>query len=65
MANLYAAFRTSEFWVALVSAIVSVLVTNGVLDKGTADLVNMGFVYVIGRLVSKAAKATFPDGGSK
>lgn len=57
--------RTSEFWVALVAAIVSVLTNTGVLTKEAADFVNMAFVYVVGRLVSKTVKNVIPEGGIK
>jgi hypothetical protein len=57
--------RTSEFWVALVAAVVSVLVNANVLTKEAADFVNMAFVYVIGRLVSKTVKNVIPEGGIK
>ena len=66
MANhLVAAARTSEFWVALLGAVVSVLVSFGVLTKEAADFVNMAAVYVFGRLVSKVAKSTVSVGGAK
>jgi hypothetical protein len=55
--------RTSEFWVSVVAAIVSVLVNSGVLTKEAADFVNMAFVYVLGRLISKTAKAVVSEGG--
>ena len=51
--------RTSEFWVGLVAALSSFLVSQHVLPQSAADFINMAFVYVIGRLVSKAAKASF------
>lgn len=65
MDKFYVVVRTSEFWVAVAGALVTVLVNFGVLDKNAADFVSMGVVYIFGRLFSKAAKATFPNGGSK
>lgn len=67
MVRIYEAMRTSEFWVAFSSACLAFLVNYGVVDKTAADFVNMGIVYVVGRLFSKAAKATFPSlsGGPK
>ena len=53
--------RTSEFWVGLVAALCSFLVQQNVIPQGAADLVNMAFIYVLGRLVSKGAKAVFPN----
>ena len=56
-----AVLRTSEFWVGLVAALSSFLVAQHVLPQSAADFINMAFVYVIGRLVSKGAKAAFPN----
>lgn len=55
-----AILRTSEFWVGLVAALCTFLVSQHVIPQSAADLINMAFVYVIGRLVSKGAKAVFP-----
>lgn len=57
--------RTSEFWVALFGAIVSVLVQFNLLTKEAGDFANMAAVYVFGRLVSKVAKANLPLGDAK
>jgi hypothetical protein len=57
--------RTSEFWVAVLGAVVSVLVSFGVLTKEAGDFVNMAAVYVFGRLVSKIAKSSLPVGDTK
>lgn len=57
--------RTSEFWVAVLGAIITVLVSFGVLTKEAGDFVNMAAVYVFGRLVSKVAKSTIPVGDTK
>ena len=56
-----AVLRTSEFWVGLVAALSSFLVAQHVLPQSAADFINMAFVYVIGRLLSKGAKAAFPN----
>lgn len=55
-----AVLRTSEFWVGLVAAISSFLVAQHVIPQSAADIINMMFVYVVGRLISKGAKAVFP-----
>jgi hypothetical protein len=57
--------RTSEFWVAVLGAVISVLVSFGVLTKEAGDFVNMAAVYVFGRLVSKIAKSSLPVGDTK
>jgi len=55
--NITTVIRTSEFWVGLIAAILHFLVAQGVLSQSLADFVNMALVYVIGRLLGKAAKA--------
>jgi len=58
-------FRSSEFWVGLVAAILQFLVTQHVLSPSVAEFVNMAIVYVVGRLLGKVAKATLkPSGGA-
>lgn len=57
--------RTSEFWVAVLGAVISVLVSFGVLTKEAGDFVNMAAVYVFGRLVSKIAKSSLPVGDTQ
>ena len=64
MSRFSEALRSSEFWVAVVAAFVSVLVNFGVLTKDAAEFVNMAFVYVLGRLISKTAKAVVPERGN-
>lgn len=57
------ALRTSEFWMAIISAVVTALVKFGVVGAGTAEIllkiVEMAMVYVFGRVTSKVAKAVF------
>lgn len=65
MLKLVEVARTSEFWVAVLGAVVSVLVSFGVLTKEAGDFVNMAAVYVFGRLVSKIAKSSLPVGDTK
>lgn len=57
--------RTSEFWVALLAANMGVLVSNGIVSKDAAEFVSMAFVYVLGRIISKVAKAAYPAEGAK
>lgn len=57
------ALRTSEFWMAVISAVVTALVKFGIVGAGTAEImlkiVEMALVYVFGRITSKVAKAVF------
>lgn len=57
------ALRTSEFWMAVISAVVTALVKFGLVGAGTAEIllkiVEMALVYVFGRVTSKVAKAVF------
>lgn len=54
-------FRTSEFWVGLVAAILQFLVAKGILNQTTSDFINMAVVYIIARLLGKAAKAVIKE----
>ena len=56
-----AILRSSEFWVGLVAAILQFLVSQNIVSPGVAEFVNMAIVYVLGRLLGKAAKATFSN----
>ena len=56
-----AILRSSEFWVGLVAAVLQFLVSQHLVSPGVAEFVNMAIVYVLGRLLGKAAKATFPN----
>lgn len=54
-------FRSSEFWIGLMAAIVQFLVSQNILSPQVGDFVNMAIVYIVGRLVGKAAKAVLPS----
>jgi len=56
-----AVLRSSEFWVGLVAAVLQFLVSQHLVSPGVAEFVNMAIVYVLGRLLGKAAKATFSN----
>ena len=56
-----AILRSSEFWVGLVAAVLQFLVSQHLVSPGVAEFVNMAVVYVLGRLLGKAAKATFSN----
>lgn len=53
--------RSSEFWVGLLAAILQFLVSQNILSAQAAEFVNMAVVYILGRLIGKAAKATFSN----
>jgi len=55
-------FRTSEFWVGLVAAVLQFLVSKGYVSQTVGDFVQMAVVYVIARLLGKTAKAVLPEG---
>lgn len=55
-----AIFRTSEFWVGLVAAILQFLVSKQVIPQAAADFVNMAVVYVLARIFGKVARAVIP-----
>jgi hypothetical protein len=58
MDRLIALLRTSEFWLAIGAAVGTALVNIGVIPQEQWDSVFWPMiVYVIGRFVSKAAKA--------
>lgn len=61
MSNILAIIRTSEFWVGLIAAILQFLVAQHVVSPGISDFINMAAVYVLGRLLGKAAKAALPN----
>lgn len=50
------AVRTSEFWTALLGAVLTVLVSQGIISEDARRFAEMAVVYAIGRLISKAAK---------
>lgn len=54
------ALKTSEFWMGLIAAILSFLVQQHVLDQQAADFAKMMLVYVVGRIISKAASGGVP-----
>jgi hypothetical protein len=54
-------FRTSEFWVGLVAAILQFLVAKGVLSQTISDFVNMAVVYILARIMGKTAKALIKE----
>jgi len=54
--------RSSEFWVGLLAVVLHFLVQQGVVSQSVADFVNMAIVYIVGRLVGKAAKAVVKSG---
>lgn len=56
-----AIFRTSEFWVGLVAAILQFLVANGILSQTISDFINMAVVYILARLLGKTAKALIKE----
>ena len=56
-----AILRSSEFWVGLIAAVLQFLVSQHILSAQAAEFVNMAIVYVLGRLLGKAAKATFSN----
>ena len=53
-------FRTSEFWVGLVAAILQFLVAQQVIPQAAADFVNMAVVYIFARIFGKVARAVLP-----
>ena len=55
-------FRSSEFWVGLAAAVLQFLVSKGILNQSMSDFINMALVYIVGRLLGKAAKAVIPQG---
>lgn len=63
MNKLIAAVHTSEFWVAIASAILAVLQANGLMDASTAQVGGAGFVYAAARVLSKFLK-TLPSNPS-
>lgn len=52
--------RSSEFWIGLATAICQFLISQHILNDSQAQVVKEtvlpGFIYTIGRLVSKVAK---------
>lgn len=56
-----AIFRTSEFWVGLVAAILQFLVSQQVIPQAAADFVNMAVVYILARIFGKVARAVIPQ----
>ena len=61
MANVLLLLRTSEFWVGLAAAILQFLVSQGVLNQSTSDFINMAIVYILSRVLGKAARAVVPQ----
>ena len=53
--------RTSEFWVGLVAAILQFLVVQGVVPQAMSDFINMAIVYILSRVLGKAARAVVPQ----
>lgn len=52
--------RSSEFWVGLVAVVLQFLVSQGLVTQQMSDIINMAAVYVLARLLGKAAKAVVP-----
>ena len=54
---MVAVLRSSEFWVGLIAAVLQFLVSQHLLSPAVSEFINMAVVYVLGRLLGKAAKA--------
>lgn len=66
MNKLIAAMHTSEFWVALATALLAVLEAHGLADSSLAQTGGVaGAVYAVARILSKVLKAlpTNPSNG--
>lgn len=49
--------RTSEFWIAIVSGVGTMLTGFGLIDRETWDkIIYPALIYIIGRLISKFVK---------
>jgi len=60
--KMRAVVRTSEFWMVVAGALGSVLAALGLVSVETWNtLIVPTIVYVVGRIVSKAAKAAIPS----